>query len=766
MSLKPIPTKVDDVDTFLTQYNILNESYEKAQDTFVKTQVVDNETYVDCIKRTQLMIKFLDELNPFVVSRHKGEIKQTYYISAELLVRTVGLSASRSNFTDIEKNSLHIAIAHLRRVLAIEPLNKKACELFKLVFMYMTLFNPNVSENITYLNQILTVDPCDYQLHYNLAFMFHRGNQLENSLYHYKLALGLIELAMEKYELQSKIKDEGTSGLTGLKQFKVKCLNGLGSIYFTVQDRELALYYFKLAYDIDPLDPDINNQIAVIYTELRYTDKAIEHYQCGIKNFERTHISTDKDMLIASMHMNMGLVKCYECDFEGAIAGYNQALKYKPRLSLAYQNKLLDVNYISHLIEDPMYVARLHKNINKIYPKVVSNYKESCPDYKVKDFVLKSTNKEELVKHGLKGNKIRIGFVSGDFICHPVAYFIHSVLRYINYDIFDIHCYSVKVVQLTDMFDKCKWHVVKNKSDVEFKQLIQSHEIDILFDLSAHTGDNRLDTFALKPAPIQISYCGYPNSAGVASMDYRITDRFCDSEKSQKYYQEKFIFMEKSFLAYTPSMGIDNIPEITEQPASKNGYITFGCFNRYNKINKMVIGVWEQILKRAPTSRFVIKTKEFQTPKLRQQFLDSFQDKSVLSRVEILPYSDTYTEHLPDYNKMDVSLDTFPYAGTTTSCESLMMGVPVLTLFDNVRYYHSQNVTTSLSKNSNLPEYVAYSQEEYIQKAVDLASSVANLGDLKKHVRKSFIQGSVCNYTEFIDDFENNIICAYKTHHW
>lgn len=760
--LKPVPSKVDDIDTFLEQYQILNEYFENAQNTFIKKQIIDNETYVDCIKRTQVMIKFLDELNPFVINRHKNEVKGTYAISAELLVRTVGLSVSRSQFTDIEKNSLHIGIVHLRKVLSIDPLNKKACDLFKLVFMYMTLFNPDVNENITYLNQVLTVDPCDYQLHYNLGFMFHRANQLDSSLYHYKLALGLIELAIEKCELTMTADDAKKA----LNQFKVKCLNGLGSIYFTVQDRELALYYFKLAYDIDPLDPDVNNQIGVIYTELRYTDKAIEHYQRGIANYQRTHISTDKDMLIASMYMNMGLVKCYECDFEGAIDGYNQALKYKPRLSLAYQNKLLDVNYISHLIEDPMYIARLHKNINKIYPKVVSNYKESCPDYKVKDFVINSTGKDQLIKHGQNGKKINIGFVSGDFICHPVAYFIHSVLRHINYDIFDVHCFSVKVVQLNDMFEKCHWHVVKNKSDVEFKNLIQSNKIDILFDLSAHTGDNRLDTFVLKPAPIQISYCGYPNSAGVVSMDYRITDRFCDSEKSQKYYQEKFIFMEKSFLAYTPSMSIEKIPAITEQPCSQNGYITFGCFNRYNKINKMVIGAWEQILKQVPTARFVIKTKEFLTPKLKQQFLDSFEDKSVLDRVEILPYSDTYTEHLPDYNKMDVSLDTFPYSGTTTSCESLMMGVPVLTLFDNVRYYHSQNVTTSLDKNSNLSEYVAYSQQEYIQKAVQLANNIDILTNLKKHTRENFLAGSVCNYTEFIDDFENKIISTYKTHKW
>ena len=438
-------------------------------------------------------------------------------------------------------------------------------------------------------------------------------------------------------------------------------------------------------------------------------------------------------------------------------------MKYKPRLSLAYQNKLLDSNYISHLIEDPMYIPRLHKSINKIYPVVIDDYRVSCPDYKVKKDILKFSSKDELVK---TGTKINIGFVSGDFICHPVSYFIHSILNYLNYDLFNVTCYSVKVVKLDGMFPKCQWVVVKNMSNEDFKNRIQQDKIDILFDLSAHTGDNRLDTFVLKPAPIQISYCGYPNSSGIRSMDYRITDKFCDSNASQKYYQEKFIFMDRCFLSYTPSIGIDNLPELTEEPSIKNGWVTFGTFNRYNKINSMVVGVWEQILQRAPTARLAIKTKEFSSQKIKQQFLDTFKDKSTLDRVIIMPYSDTYTEHLPDYNKLDVAIDTFPYSGTTTSCESLMMGVPVLTLFDNIRHYHSQNVTTSLMRNCGLDEYVTESQEEYIERAVWMANHPEELVGLKRKVRDAFVNGPICDYKSFTDEFENKLINTYKAHKW
>jgi tetratricopeptide (TPR) repeat protein len=748
-------TSIKDIDSFLEEYKLLEKIYNRAQEKLLVEKVTDNELYMECLKYTNNMIKYLDDLNPFVMNRHKEQIKRTYYISAELLVRTVGLNMNRQNFNDQERNTLYMAIAHVRKVLLIEPFHRGGMELFKMVFLFLTIFNPNAQENIVFLNQILVVDPCDYQLHYNFGFMYQRVNKLESSIYHYKMSLGIIDLLIRCTS------DEG--GLAGLRQFKVKCLNGLGSIYFTIQDRETALYYFNLAYDIDPLDPDVNNQIGVVYTELRITDKAIEHYMRGIENYKRAHISVDKDMLIASMYMNMGLAKCYECDFVGAIDGYNEALKYKPRLSLAYQNKLLDSNYISHLIEDPMYIPRLHKSINKIYPVVVDDYRVSCPNYKVKDEIVKCQSKDELIK---SGTKINIGFVSGDFICHPVSYFIHSILNHINYDLFNVTCYSVKVVKLEGMFPKCKWAVVKNMSAEDFKRRIQEDKIDILFDLSAHTGDNRLDTFVLKPAPIQISYCGYPNSSGIRSMDYRITDKFCDSKASQKYYQERFIFMDRCFLAYTPSIGIDNLPELTEEPSIKNGWVTFGTFNRYNKINSMVVGVWEKILKRAPTARLAIKTKEFLTPKIKQQFLDIFKDKSVLDRVIIMPYSDTYTEHLPDYNKLDVAVDTFPYSGTTTSCESLMMGVPVLTLFDNIRHYHSQNVTTSLMKNCGLDEYVTKSQEEYIERAVWLANHPEELVGLKQKVRDAFVKGPICDYTGFTNEFENKLISTYKNHKW
>jgi protein O-GlcNAc transferase len=735
------------------RYDKLIKLYTKTQDKLVKTGKSDNEKFLDCIKMSGEITAHIDTLHPIQCISFTDIVSKVYCMRADLLVRTVGLNTSRPNgLPENEKNVYHTSINLLRRALAVDPFNETAMELFKVIFIYLTIFNGNTDEIILFLKQVLVVYPHDYQLQFNLGFAYQRKNDLENALVHYKLSNGIIDLHLQVHKTDNKV----------LKEFKVKCLNSIGSIYYSVQDRHVAKYYFQKGLLVLPNDPDLHNQMGVVYTELRETEKAIHHYREAIKHADKMHISTDKDMLLASLYMNMGLCICYTCDFQAAIDAYNKALSYKPRLSLAYQNKLLDLNYISHLIKDPMYVSKMHKNINKIFEKVISDYKESLPDYIVKTDILNSPNKEAIARRN--GNKITIGFVSGDFICHPVSYFISSILKNINYDIFNVVCYTCKLISASATYTSCKWVVVRGMSSEELSNTIKADKVDILFDLSGHTGDNRLDTFVMKPAPIQISYCGYPGTSGVKSMDYRLTDAICDGKESEKYYQEKLVYLDKCFLNYTPSILPENIP-LAEQPYTRNGYITFGCFNRFNKINSDVIDTWEHILGMISDARLVIKTKEFTTESLVTKFKNTFKDKSILERVTILKYSDTYNEHLPDYNLMDISLDTFPYSGTTTSCESLMMGVPVLTFYDNVKHVHSQNVTTSLLINSNLKEYVTYSKAEYIEKALQLAKDGVK-SDTKQTTRDSFMKGNVCNYSEFIDSFENTLINIYKNHNW
>jgi protein O-GlcNAc transferase len=706
----------------------------------------------ECYKK---VLTHSEELTFAQKREYGGLIRNTHFRCAEILCLSVGLSGDRTGFSDNEMSFLASAIEHLERALAIEPFNKLSIDLYKQILLYISYYESDSSKNIIYMEKILLVEPYDYVVQYNLGFIYHRANKLEKALTHYKLAYGILKTANQLVDVKGE-SDSEESVVT--KQFMIKVLNGIGSIYYSVQNKDIAKYYFQRAEEIDPNDPDVCNQMAVLYTEERLTEKAVEYYQRGIDNYRKAHISVDKDLLISSMYMNMGLMYSYECDIDTAIDCYNKSLQYKPRFSLAYQNKLLDLNYISHLTSRD-YITKAHFAINKVYNRVFEKFKDTvfAKDYK----------KKNLTK---KGTKLTLGFVSGDFICHPVSYFISSVLDYIDFSRFDIHCFSSKIISIESRYPNCKWHCIKNMSDVDTAKLIAKLGVDILFDLSGHTGDNRLDVFALKPAPIQINWIGYPNTTGLKSFDYRISDKYCDSEETQRYHSEKLVFMPNCFLCYTPSL-IDKpnltldeqrakLPKLTPLPMDKSGYVTFGCFNRFNKINDTVILTWVKILEENPTARFVIKTKEFTSPKLRKKFVDSVmaKNKDVMDRIEILPYSDTYLTHLPDYNRIDIALDTFPYAGTTTSCEALMMGVPILT-FTNPDT-HASNVTSSLLHNSQLSEFVCEGVDEYVAKANQIVEGLVKI-PTKEEVRKSFMDGPAYNKKLFIKNFQNMMINLY-----
>lgn len=726
--------------------NIDSSNIREFYEEFIK--VYTSGLFNEAIRYCNLITDFIDKLHPIQCTSIHDIISKVYTIKTQMLLDITGMPEPRqTEMQENDKKIYYTCIHLLKKVLSIDPLNDTCMELYKNVFLYIVRYNENIQENITYLKQILFYYPYNFEVQYNLGCMYQRNNDLDNALQHFKMAMGIIDL-----HLQSN----GKYTRDTLTQFKGKCLDLLGMIYYSIQDRHLALYYLKLALRLLPHDPDIHNQLGVVFTELRDIKNAKIHYKLGIhyatKNMPETNESEKevKDTLLSSMYMNMGLCICYECDFVKSIECYNKALSIKPRLSLAYQNKLLDLNYISHLITDEMYISEMHKNLNNVYKVVVTDYKQSLPDY---------------VKKG--NEKLNIGFVSGDFICHPVSYFVSNILKNFDTAQFNLFCYTCKIINGESEYPNCKWVLIKGTSPEQLSDMIKKDKIDVLFDLSGHTGDNRLDTFVLKPAPIQISYCGYPGTSGIKSIDYHLTDKYCDSQETQKYYQEKLVFLDHCFLNYTQSIPLESIPLKTQEKT----HITFGCFNRYNKINKRVIRTWSDILIKAQTAKLLVKTREFLTKELQTKFLNEFT-KEIRARIEILPFSDSYGEHLLDYNLIDISLDTFPYAGATTSCESLLMGVPVVTLRDTQRKYHCQNVTSSLLINSDMSEYVSDSIEEYVKKAVELSNEYTetfkthNGKTFKEMSRDKFTSGHVYNHKEFVETFFKTIRHVYDNHKW
>jgi protein O-GlcNAc transferase len=687
------------------------------------------------------LIDGIDIVNYLLIGRKndipKETISETYYNIgvcykewAERLLQGISHKGHHTPAELFEK-----AIESFRQVLVLNTVHKNASTNLVSIFSTLcSLNNNNVPYCISRLQDALFYDPCSPIVHYNLGFMFTRANRLEASIIHYRLAIKL---------------SEGNDPVSC--KLRANCYYGISCVYRTIKQWPEALYYSLGGAKIFPRDPDINNQLGVIYTEMRRTDLAQRCYEIAIRNATSHFISTDTNQLLSDIHLNFGQMYSYNGDTHRSIECYNRSLDYNPKAILAFQNKIMNLNYISNELSDKMWILTQHKLINKLIPP---------RDY-------------HFQKRNVSKNFISIGFVSGDFIDHPVSFFLNGLLREIDKTKFKVYLYSENVVDMAKFREATRstdativFSLIKNKTTEEvFNLIANQHDVDILIDLSGHTAFNRLDVFNYRCAPIQITWLGYPNTTGLVNMDYRLTDSVSDPPgKTERYYTEKLIRLPNCFLNYTtggipeggiPEGGIPEggLPGLTSQPFLKNGFITFGCYNRLNKISPEVIECWKKLLERIPDCRIRFKTKALLNKKVISNFLDNFGEHA--SRIDIVECTTSHEKHLLSYNEIDIALDTFPYSGTTTSCEALMMGVPVFTLRDNVTYFHAQNVTCSLLENSSndLSFYICDSVEEMCRKC----KRDFDWENLKKSTRESFLNGKVCDAKGFANDFETTM---------
>jgi predicted O-linked N-acetylglucosamine transferase (SPINDLY family) len=274
-------------------------------------------------------------------------------------------------------------------------------------------------------------------------------------------------------------------------------------------------------------------------------------------------------------------------------------------------------------------------------------------------------------------------------------------------------------------------------------------EIDILVDLAGHAGNSRLPVFFMKPAPIQVTYLGYPNTTGFSAMDYRLTDGIADPPDQDRFYTERLYRLPECFLCYRPP---PETPLSPVPPADKNGYITFGSFNNFPKISGDTVCLWAGILHRVKNSRLVIKSKQLIDPAICERLLQLFAIYGIgADRLELRTHSPSLESHLSCYNGIDIALDTFPYNGTTTTCEALWMGVPVITLAGD---RHASRVGASLLAQAGLTGLVAQSAEHYISLAAFLAGNISPLSKLKTGLRGMIAQSPLCDGAGFTKKIE------------
>jgi predicted O-linked N-acetylglucosamine transferase (SPINDLY family) len=348
---------------------------------------------------------------------------------------------------------------------------------------------------------------------------------------------------------------------------------------------------------------------------------------------------------------------------------------------------------------------------------------------------------------------LRIGYLSPDFRHHSVAFFLEPILAHHDHAQFQVYGYSCvhrpdPVTQrLRNMTDS--WRNVVGKPDEVVAAMIRDDELDILIDLAGHTGDSRVRVLAFKPAPVQISYLGYPDTTGLSTVDYRITDAIADPPgSSEAYYTEQLLRLDGCFLCYRPGAA----PPVTALPAAQSGHITFASFNNIAKVTEPMLRLWAKLMHAVAGSCLLLKDQGFASAKARDRVMGILSGQGITAdRIELVTHEPSHQKHLGHYGRVDVALDTHPYCGTTTTCEAMWMGVPVVSLAGRT---HVSRVGQSLLTAAGMPDLAAGDEDAYVRIAASLAKDLDKLASLRGGLRDRVEQSRLVDEVAFTRGLE------------
>jgi predicted O-linked N-acetylglucosamine transferase (SPINDLY family) len=479
---------------------------------------------------------------------------------------------------------------------------------------------------------------------------------------------------------------------------------------------------YTQAITLKPNYAEAHNNLGVTLKELGRLDEAEASY--------RKAITLKPDF--AEVHYNLGIILKEQSRLKEALASYNKAIELKVDYSDAYSNKNSCLN--CSLLWSPLFIYKQHLKFEKQFGGL-----------KVEPTL------GALVKKNF-GERLRIGYISGDFRRHSVAYFFEPLLQHHSANVVETFCYyNNTVVDMTTkrLMATCDhWRSIFGIADPEVVNLIRSDKIDILVDLSGHTEKNKLLVFTQKPAPIQVTWLGYPNTTGLSAIDYRFTDIIADPiGEADELHSEKLLRLPNGFLCF---QGNEKILVGLELPQKSQGYITFGSFNNLSKITPQVIKAWSKILHMLPTSHLLLKS--FQLKYNKDYYLELFKNEGLTEdRIKLHGSLHSTDDHLELYNEIDIGLDPFPYNGATTTCEALWMGVPVITLLGD---RHAGRVGASILTNVGLTNFITQDIDSYIKLAVEMATNTNYLQEIRKGLRERMQRAPLCDAHSFASNIE------------
>ncbi|MCC6950306.1 MAG: tetratricopeptide repeat protein [Phycisphaerales bacterium] len=391
------------------------------------------------------------------------------------------------------------------------------------------------------------------------------------------------------------------------------------------------------------------------------------------------------------------------------------------------------------------------------------NYAPAAPPHEVRDAhrtfarLLGSASPPPLTPAPRTSGRPRVGIISPDLRTHSVAFFLLPWLRHRDRGAMDLYAYYTNrhADSLTAVIRPLctQWRDMGNRSDDSVARSIAADSLDLLIDLSGHTAGHSLGVLARRPARLQATYLGYPNTTGLEQVDVRFVDSITDPPgESNTLCVESLVRLDPCFLCFEPPAGSPPV-----SPASRpGGRVTFGSFNAAAKINDQLLALWARLLSRVPGSTLLLKAVHYAEPEdrdmLRARFARAGGDPASL---EVSPPTRSQSEHLGLYSRVDVALDPFPYHGTTTTLEALWMGVPVVTLAGRV---HASRVGASLLSAAGLSGLVTTDPDSYVSVASSLASDAPRLHSLRESLRPALASGPLCDGPAFAARFDAALI--------
>jgi protein O-GlcNAc transferase len=507
--------------------------------------------------------------------------------------------------------------------------------------------------------------------------------------------------------------------------------NNLGVLARELGDPAHAEACYRAALAARPAFPEALNNLAVALTQAGRAREAHALLRAALLAAPG----------YAEAHNNEGVLLRDLGDGPGALAAFGRAAALDPAARNAGQNRLLAHNYVTPG-EDPS-VAAAHLAWGRAFAAGVEQLPRRAPT----------------LADAAPGRRLTVAYVSPDLFAHSVSYFAEAPLTWHDPSRVKLIVYDVRPGLGDARTERLRgavaaaggaWRAAARLSEAELAAAARADGVDILVDLTGHTAHNRLGALAARPAPVQCTWIGYPNSTGLAAVDYRFTDAAADPLGTPQRFAEALVRLPRCFLCYCPP---PEAPAPTPPPAARAGHVTFGSFNALAKQTPEVLAVWGRILRAAPSARLVLKAKPFACESARQRWWRALEAEGVArARVDLLPLAPATADHLAQYSLMDIALDPWPYAGTTTTCEALWQGVPVLTLAGRC---HAARVGASLLAAAGVGgRWVTEDADAYVARALEAAADVRALAALRTGLRARVAASPLCDARGFVSGLE------------